>query len=178
MSSTTSCKSVKFGESMTVNDPRLNMDIDQHTGAEVRFEVDAFYKTVGYHSGVGQTDMVIAARDDGTIVGVTRLCKEEDTLVLRGLYVAAELRGRGIGSKLLRVASERIGQQECWCVPFTHLRDFYSTAGFSECRDSAVPNFLLTRVRGYIAKGMDVIIMKRPGQDRLRSPNRRNRHEK
>jgi N-acetylglutamate synthase-like GNAT family acetyltransferase len=130
-------------------------------GADVRPEVGRFYKSVGYTGGIQDTDIVFMERQGQDVAGVTRLCKEGDVLVLRGMTVTETLRGTGIGTRLLRAASEEIGSRECWCIPNTYLSDFYSVAGFSNATISEAPAFLAERHRRYIEKGMDVVLMKR-----------------
>ena len=138
------------------------MNITQQIGAEVRLEVSQFYERVGYTGGIQDSDVVCLERQDHDLVGVVKLCKEEGVLVLRGLYVSEDLRGTGVGTRLLRAVSETIANQECWCIPFAYLSDFYATVGFARCRESEAPAFLEERCRKYVSKGMDVVIMKRP----------------
>jgi predicted N-acetyltransferase YhbS len=116
---------------------------------------------MGYTCGIKDLDVVIVGRQRQDVVGAVRLCNEKGVLVMRGMYVAEALRGSGIGKSLLYSASKEIGNRECWCVPYRHLSDFYSTAGFAECSPSEAPTFLAERNRNYIAAGMDVILMKR-----------------
>lgn len=141
----------------------MNLNISQQVGKEILCEANNFYESVGYTGGVKNTDVVFIARKDDKIIGLARLCKEEGIFVLRGLYVAEDVRGGGIGTRLLQIVSDNVGNQDCWCVPYKHLYEFYSNVGFSDCRGSEVPAFLLKRCHDYILKGMDVIIMKRPG---------------
>ena len=138
------------------------MIITQQVGAEVLVEVSQFYERVGYTGGIQDSDVVCLERQDHELVGVVKLCKEEGVLVLRGLYVSEDLRGTGVGTRLLRAVSKTIGKQECWCIPYQYLLDFYSTAGFSKCGESEAPEFLVERCRKYVSTGMDVVLMKRP----------------
>ncbi len=133
-------------------------------GEEVLTEANSFYENVGYSGHVKDTEIVFVARKKNGIVGLARLCKERGILVLRGLYVIKSLQGKGIGTKLLEAVIKDVGKRECWCVPFRHLADFYSTAGFSLCREADAPVFLLNRSRDYIQRGMDTVIMRRSAE--------------
>ena len=127
--------------------------------------VQSFYLSVGYGGGASPGDRVLVAREDQTIVAAVRLCAEDDTLVLRGMYVAEERRGQGIGTRLLEATSAAIGSSECWCIPYHHLTDFYSRIGFRVCEREAIPLFLAERWRRYTASERDVVIMKRPAPE-------------
>jgi predicted N-acetyltransferase YhbS len=137
------------------------VSITRHKGEDVRIEVGRFYEAVGYAGGVRDVDVVFVERRGDDVVGAVRLCREEGVLVLRGMYVSGDLRGTGIGTRMLEAVSGEIGDRECWCVPFNGLSDFYSRAGFSEYTSGDAPAFLLERLKRYKAGGMDVILMKR-----------------
>ena len=137
------------------------MNITQQVGAKVRMQVNQFYERVGYTGGIQDSDVVCLERQGHAVVGVVKLCKEEGVLVLRGLFVSEDLRGTGVGTRLLRAVSKTIGNQECWCIPYRYLSDFYSTVGFARCRESEAPAFLVERCGKYVSKGMDVVLMKR-----------------
>lgn len=124
--------------------------------------IQAFYSSVGYGGGIHPGDRVLVARADQSILAVVRLCSESGTLVLRGMYVAEEKRGQGIGARLLESASAEIGSSECWCIPYSHLTDFYSRAGFRVCEEGGIPRFLDERRARYTSSGMMVVVMKRP----------------
>ena len=126
--------------------------------------VAAFYEEVGYSCGVCSGDRIVVARDEQTIVAAVRLCEEEGVLVARGMYVAETLRRKGLGASLLERASSEIGRAECWCVPYAHLVEFYSRAGFVVCDNTAAPDFLLARLKRYTASGKKVAIMRRPAR--------------
>jgi N-acetylglutamate synthase-like GNAT family acetyltransferase len=123
--------------------------------------VAAFYRTVGYGLEIDPDDRILTTKIENKIVAAVRLCNEENLLVLRGMYVSANQRRRGIGTKLLDSISAAIGSGECWCVPYTHLRDFYARSGFSECDPRFAPDFLRVRSAAYRKAGHKVIIMKR-----------------
>jgi len=91
-----------------------------------------------------------------------RLCDEFQCLVLRGMYIDPARRRSGVGRSLLMAAASAIGDRECWCVPFEHLRRFYGLAGFEEIEVAAAPDFLIARRAGYVAQGSAVAIMRRP----------------
>jgi len=124
--------------------------------------VDSFYEEVGYGGGSQSSDRILVARDGQIIVGAVRLCEEEGALVLRGMYIAKERRGQGLGSRLLRSVSRAIGEAECWCVPYVHLIQFYSRIGFCEQETESVPAFLAERLTQYCSNQQAVTIMRRP----------------
>lgn len=126
-------------------------------------EVADFYEGLGYGGGMRPADTVLLARTEDGVVGAVRLCEEGGLLVLRGTYVAEELRGTGIGSALVSAAVARAGGRACWCVPHAHLVDFYGRAGFVEVSATDAPEFLVERSDRYRAGGQVVTLMVRPG---------------
>lgn len=140
------------------------MDLGQIEWFETadRARVESFYLTVGYGVEVTPGDRLLVARSGQSMVAAVRLCAESGTLVLRGMYVAEERRGLGIGSGLLEFSSGVIGSSECWCVPYSHLKDFYSRIGFRECERETTPPFLVERWDRYTASGKRVVVMRKP----------------
>ncbi len=124
--------------------------------------VQSFYLSIGYGGGIHPSDRLLVSSADKSIVAAVRLCTECGTLVLRGMYVAEERRGLGIGSRLLESTSAVIGSSECWCIPYAHLTNFYSRIGFRVCEGKASPQFLAERWERYTARGKMVVVMKRP----------------
>ncbi len=136
-------------------------EILEWVAAEDLPAVASFYEDVGYTVGIEPGDRILAVREQKRFVAAVRLCDEMNTQVLRGMYVAPDRRGRGIGSRLLDAVAAAMGPVACWCVPFAHLREFYSRAGFEECPLELAPGFLEKRVRRYLKEGNEVIIMRR-----------------
>lgn len=126
--------------------------------------VQSFYMQVGYGVGLHPGDRLLIAKAAQSIVAAVRLCTEGGTLVLRGMYVAGERRGQGIGTRLLQSLPAEIGSSECWCIPYTHLTGFYSRIGFHLCEGDSIPPFLADRRTKYLASGKDVVVMKRSGR--------------
>ena len=124
-------------------------------------EVMALYKREGYGGGLAPGDVVVGARIDDSLVGAVRLATEYEFLVLRGMYVQKEFQRQGIGRGLLGATAIEIGQRECWCIPYAHLRSFYMLAGFVERPSEAAPRFLMERLKEYARSGRQVIIMRR-----------------
>lgn len=123
--------------------------------------VQSFYLSVGYGGGIHPSDRLLVSSTNKLIVAAVRLCTECGTLVLRGMYVAEERRGLGIGSRLLESASGLIGKSECWCLPYAHLTSFYSRIGFHVCEGKTIPPFLAARWERYTTGGKKVVVMKR-----------------
>jgi len=124
-------------------------------------EVAEFYDRAGYSGEVGDTDVVMAAKIAGDLVGVARLVTENGVLVLRGMQVEPSIQRMGVGTKLLAALIEYIGHHECWCIPYGHLRQFYAGAGFEKVSEVAAPSFLVERTILYNELGKSVVLMRR-----------------
>jgi N-acetylglutamate synthase-like GNAT family acetyltransferase len=123
--------------------------------------IAAFYRAMGYHGGFLASDLVLLVEDGRVIVGVVRLCEEENELVLRGMYVKEEHQRRGLGTRMLDGLDLSRETRRCWCVPFEHLTGFYARAGFEPADVDKAPRFLRDRLAGYRRRGMDVTLMVR-----------------
>ncbi|WP_420124868.1 GNAT family N-acetyltransferase [Longimicrobium sp.] len=123
----------------------------------------ATYEAWGYGGGVTPEDRIYLAERGGELVGIVRRTREHEVTMLRGMQVAAEWRGRGIGAQLLRAFVAELGTEECLCVPYTHLTEFYGSPGFVQMPEEALPPFLRYRLAGYRTRGLSVLVMRRPG---------------
>ncbi len=126
-------------------------------------EIMQLYRANGYGADVSPDDRVLIAEAEDKIVGVVRICEEGGRVILRGMHVKPGFRGRGIGTVLLSQAAEAIGARSCYCVPYTHLQSFYSQVGFQMAGPERTPAFLRRRREEYRARGLDVVVMFRPG---------------
>jgi N-acetylglutamate synthase-like GNAT family acetyltransferase len=132
--------------------------------------VKQFYGLVAYYQELEADDTVVIATIDDCIVGCCRLCNENKSHVIRGLQVHPHYRGQGIGTKLLRVISEILGQDECYCLPFTYLENLYSKVGFIRIDEKQAPAWFYERYCHYKNQNLDVIIMKK-GDRAMKSPS-------
>ncbi|MDJ0711799.1 MAG: GNAT family N-acetyltransferase [Woeseiaceae bacterium] len=115
----------------------------------------------GYSGGHSSSDTVLIAVQRDSLVGVVRLCSEHQITVLRGMQVLPDFQQQGIGRALLEKCLSKVGDAVCYCIPWSHLEQFYSTGGFKRCEKNDVPEFLSERFSGYVAQGRDVILMRR-----------------
>jgi GNAT superfamily N-acetyltransferase len=120
------------------------------------------YEAWGYGGGVQPEDVVYLAESGGELAGVVRRTHEHGVTMLRGMQVAPEWRGRGVGRRLLNALVADLGGEECFCVPYAHLTGFYGAAGFVELPEEYAPPFLRPRMAGYRTRGLSVLIMRRP----------------
>lgn len=120
-----------------------------------------FYQGTGYAGGVDPADMVVLAEEEGRIIGALRLCQEHGTLVLRGMEVQEEWQRQGIGTRLLQVAVERVGQRTCYCLLHPHLEGLYGRIGFAPVKPASAPKFLRARQAEYRKQGVETILMKK-----------------
>lgn len=125
------------------------------------------YAAWGYRGGIAPADVVLVAEEGGAPVGIVRRSVEHGVVMLRGMYVAPDARGRGIGSVLLRAFVHRLERepslrvQACYGIPFAHLERFYAQGGFTFVPAATAPMFLQERVRRYTAEGHHVAVMRR-----------------
>ena len=136
--------------------------------AEELAHLPAHYAAWGYRGGIAPGDAVLVAEDAGAPVGIVRQTVEGgDVVMLRGMYVAPGVRGRGIGSSLLDAFVARLEREPglrghaCYGVPYVHLERFYGRGGFVFIPIAAAPAFLHERVRRYEMEGHRVTVMRR-----------------
>ncbi len=125
--------------------------------------VAAFYRANRYGPTIRPGDVIVLAVAGDELWGALRLCEEGGVLVLRGMRVAEQLQGRGIGTRLLRRAEQVISGRSCWCIAHRHLESFYSQAAFLAAAEPEIPAFLRDRCAAYRRDhGLDVVVMHRP----------------
>jgi GNAT superfamily N-acetyltransferase len=127
----------------------------------------ALYRAWGYDGGIKEGDVVFVAERDRPVGIVRRSWEEGDTLMLRGMWVAPEHRGDGIGSALLAAFVRELGDDPsvaghaCWGVPFAHLERFYGQGGFVFVPVATAPSFIRERIARYEREGHRVAVMRR-----------------
>jgi GNAT superfamily N-acetyltransferase len=124
--------------------------------------IRAAYDAWNYRAGIAADDTLWIAEQTDVLVGVVRIVPENDTLVLRGMRVAEEWRGVGIGGRMLQAIATWLAKRQCYCIPYVSLLRFYGQAGFGEIAPTAAPPFLAERLGQYRLRALDVTIMVRP----------------
>jgi N-acetylglutamate synthase-like GNAT family acetyltransferase len=124
--------------------------------------VREFYEEQGYGGGVHIDDELYVTMEQSKIIGALRLAPENNTLVLRAMFVASDWQRRGVGSALLKEVEPNI-VRECYCLPHGYLEGFYGQIGFCRIEPEQAPSFLQARLAASQAKWGNIIIMKRPG---------------
>ena len=140
------------------------IQIEQMVGHQVRGKIDAFYKKNGSSGRARDDDRFFIALIDGEVVGCVRFCIEENTPMLRTMYVDSTFRKRGIGLRLLQAFAQYLDEnhiQNVYCLPYTHLDRFYGQINFQIVQDDEVPLFLKIRSGEYAKKGTNTLFMRR-----------------
>jgi GNAT superfamily N-acetyltransferase len=125
----------------------------------------AAYEAWKYRRRVGADDTVWVAEQVGALIGLVRIAPEEGTLVLRGMRVDEQYRGRGVGTEMLRAMARWLVDRECYCIAYSHLVRFYGQIGFAEIAPATGPQFLAMRLADYCSEGLHVTIMVRSAVD-------------
>ena len=126
-----------------------------------RAAVISFLRAEGYAQSIHVADCIYAAWSGSEVVGAVRLAPEHGVTVLRGMRVRSDLRRKCIGSSLLNRLAEVLGEQNCYCIPYSWLVGFYGQIGFEVARPNQVPAFLAERYADYVQRGLDVAVMVR-----------------
>ena len=130
--------------------------------AEDTSSVSAAYHGWNYRRPIASSDTVWLAENATGIVGLVRIAREHETLVLRGMRIAEPCRRQGLGSRMLGELANWLGDRECYCIPYAHLTGFYGQAGFVEIAPDVAPRFLRDRLAEYRTQpGLEFTLMRR-----------------
>jgi N-acetylglutamate synthase-like GNAT family acetyltransferase len=141
------------------------MKIDIRAGDRVRDLVDAFYERNGSSARARPDDIFLLAMMDETLIGCVRYCIENNTPMLRTMRVDTNHQRRGVGLALLAGFAEYLDGRNIrnvFCLPYSHLEEFYGRIGFVRVSLNSTPPFLQERLHGYDPTGTHYLCMKRP----------------
>jgi predicted GNAT family N-acyltransferase len=129
-------------------------------------QLQRFYKRNGHKGKIQANDICAWLIEGDEIIAAVRLSPspqaESDFLQLKGLWVAKELRGQGIGGVFLKMLSDFLIQSDkpCYCLAYDHLEHFYQSHKFIPiCREDA-PDSLWQSFQRYKNKGNHFKLMK------------------
>jgi GNAT superfamily N-acetyltransferase len=112
--------------------------------------INDFYRRCGYDDIAHRGEKVIIAKEQGSIIGVVRLCRDRGVLLLRGMEVAEGFRHRGVATRLLTKVQEAVGDGECYGISYAHLEKLYSGGGFDFLSDEGIaPMAVRSRLATY-----------------------------
>ena len=138
--------------------------IDQLTVKQVEHYslplVKQFYKKNGMRAQAPKGEAIFIASQDTQIIAALRLSPSGDDYLLRSMFVSTELRQQGIGSHLLQQIQDTLNSIECYCFPYSHLENFYQSAGFILVDIKSVPEAIRDKFLRYLNNGKDIILMK------------------
>lgn len=130
--------------------------------------INKFYKSQKHKGKANGHDRVFYAYrvqdEEHQVVAAVRLVpyaegSEVEYFWLRSMYVADELRGSGIGLKLLQCVAQHIDTQPIYCFPYEHLEHFYGQAAYEGLSATQLPDPLQDLYNRYIQRGEKIIVM-------------------
>lgn len=141
------------------------MEISVISAQHILNEISEFYKTHARVAKVTAEDELVVAYADQKFIGSVRLCNEQEVYTLRSMHIAESYQRRGLGLEILNRFRQRVEERnitEVYCIPYTHLEEFYGNIGFKKIEDTQAPEFLRERIAGYRERGPDksFILMK------------------
>ncbi|KZN61302.1 GNAT family N-acetyltransferase [Pseudoalteromonas luteoviolacea] len=110
--------------------------------------VNEQYQRIGFKLSNPEQDLIAIAVIDGQKVGVGRVQTISDKdAELGGMYVNPDFRGAGIAAKLVSFLVESASHFQCvYCLPFSHLAEFYEKFGFAHVKDrNTAPDLILSK---------------------------------
>ena len=114
-------------------------------------QIAQLYQDFGYKGPIQAEARHYFAYKGSSPIGILRLVKENGYWVLRGMFVDKQYRRQGVGKNFLRFVARHIEKldQNCYCIPYSHLESFYGTIGFKKVSDLEAPIFLVARKNQY-----------------------------
>lgn len=141
-----------------------NIRIEQVYGGDAKPAIDEFYKRNGSKGTARKDDLFFIAYSENEMVGCVRFCLEEGTPMLRTMYVDSLCRQKGVGKQLLKAFGDYLDTNKIknvFCLPYTHLENFYGIINFNIVEANEVPKFLADRAAIYTQNGTHTLFMRR-----------------
>lgn len=126
--------------------------------------IRAAYAAWSYSHSVSNDDIIYVIELGSELAGMVRRTLEHETTMLRGMQIAPRRQRQGLGTRLLQRFARDLADIECFCLPYTHVIDFYCQVGFELIPEQTIPQFLQQRLAEYRGRGLSVVAMRRPSQ--------------
>ncbi|MGF1718176.1 GNAT family N-acetyltransferase [Photobacterium chitinilyticum] len=126
-----------------------------------RDALNQFYREQGYHSGWSHVERAFIATTNSEIIGSVKVEVRDGVSILRGMYITKEYQGKGLGTSFIKYIEPILNETVSYCMPFSHLSEFYGQVGFKSINPDGFPDFLAQRYQGYENRGYQIIAMRR-----------------
>lgn len=110
--------------------------------------INSWYKEIGFVESDYSSEFISIAKIGDKYAGVGRLQNiDGESAELGGIYVIPEFRGKKVARKIVAHLLENAASyKKLYCLPFSHLKNFYISMGFSTEKDIAnVPKKVLCK---------------------------------
>lgn len=124
-------------------------------------QINAFYKSVGYHSNWSSTERAYCTLINNKVVGSIKVENIHGVSILRGMYLAESIQQKGYGTKFIQFIEPILNKTTSFCIPFSYLESFYARIGFKNISMQQLPLFLQKRFVTYENIGYRIIAMQR-----------------
>lgn len=104
--------------------------------------VNSRYREVKFKESCFENEIIAIAEIDSVKVGLGRL-QNIDThyAELGGIYVLPDFRGKNIARSIVNfLINNSIKYSKVYCLPFSHLKEFYKSMGFIDDDKNNVPD--------------------------------------
>ena len=119
-----------------------------------------FYKHFGQATKTNRQDQIYGVFSDNTMQACARIAPYGDARLLRGVFVAPDYRGQGLGSALITHALEKCSLNEVWTFPYTHLNSMYEALGFHRIAVENAPDTIQKAFKAYSDQGKHISLMR------------------
>lgn len=100
------------------------------------FSEEAMQRRRKYIENIGENELLLVAKENGKVIGVCGVLREDGINKLRTIYVLPEYQGKGIGSRMWEEAKKFLDKQNDTVVEVVDYNEnainFYKSKGFRD----------------------------------------------
>ncbi|NER12041.1 GNAT family N-acetyltransferase [Leptobacterium flavescens] len=104
--------------------------------------INSCYREIGFVKSDFDKEFIVISEVDGHKAGLGRVVViDKANVELGGIYVLEEFRKMGVAESIVTFLCDNnpFADQVVWCLPFEHLKEFYSSFGFAENKGLKAP---------------------------------------
>lgn len=126
-------------------------------------DLGRFYKRNGHKGKILNNDLCFWLSKESQIIAAARVSTsaQTSTSVLRGVWVAKDLRGQGLATELLgRILScKQFATEKLFCFSYPEALNLYRRAGFQQANKTNTPTELLDKQKHYQQRGTETTLL-------------------